>query len=230
MLCKWAHDWHMWVAICWAFFDFSRLKSEEKRLERKHFINCWPSERLPGHLSESSLELAINYKYLQENLTRKCVLHQSPKYKDILEDIFCVATTTYPWNKTDVTLSFTGIPLHIIQLAALCTLELKFDAVKVSAMKEIVSAMEKRRFASSEWITNKTIETTDGLEKVIENVTTFEAASFLMMKTTPPTVSLMCTMRNNLSTWEGMVDWKTFWGGQAKQFKTRLKNAWQVHH
>ena len=89
---------------------------------------------------------------------------------------FSVAITAYPWNKTEYPPTFTGFPLHIIQLTELCTLQLKLDDVKAFLMKVIVTVMEKRGSASSTCNTNKITKEIEGLRKMIEDFTASRVA------------------------------------------------------
>jgi hypothetical protein len=165
-------------AISRPYFDYSQLGSEEEMIERKKTIKMWLKERLPGDTTTKTFDLAMNcfssicysYKYLQEHLHKKCLLRQSPVFRDIPEEIYSIVTTAYPWNKTTYTPSFTGIPPHVVQLNELKSMQAKLDALKDSVMDEMKCEMEKRGFASTECNTKKITDAIDGLGKMIERI------------------------------------------------------------
>lgn len=167
------------------YFDYSQLGSEEERIEREKTIKMWLKERLPGDMTTKTFDLALNcfssicysYKYLQQHLHKKCVLRQSQVFRDIPEEIYSIAATAYPWNKTTFTPSFTGIPPHVVQLNELKSMQAKLDALKDSVMEEMKCEMEKRGFASTECNTKKITDAIDGLGKMLERITAVGGAN-----------------------------------------------------
>lgn len=81
-----------------------------------------------------------------------------------------VATTAYPWTKTNYTPTFTGIPPHVVQPTELRELKLKINCLKADVLTEIVGEMEKRGFASSECNTNN-ITDANAFGAMIEKMT-----------------------------------------------------------
>jgi hypothetical protein len=167
-------------AVCRAHFDFSSLATQEEKIEREKMIKKWLSDRLPNDVTEHTYNLAIrcfaaicyHYKDLNEKLHKKCILQNSPVFKDIPDSFLDVAVIAYPWTKTKYTPKLRDTPLHVTQLYKMNEIKHELATLWHNFMKDINKEMDRRGFASTECNTIKIIAAIASLAARIETMGT----------------------------------------------------------
>ena len=70
-----------------------------------------------------------------------------------------LARVAYPWNSTVDTPKITGVPPHVLLMAELEELKMKFDALQVTIKSDMKDALDERGVGGSEYHTNAILET-----------------------------------------------------------------------
>ncbi|GFH59857.1 hypothetical protein CTEN210_16333 [Chaetoceros tenuissimus] len=112
-------------AVSCAYFDFSHCADESEKNVLKTDIEKFLNDRLPNEANPQAKHLvwyffaAIckHYQYLDSNLHSASTFRESPFFKNVPVRFRNAAKIAYPWNKTEDTPSFTGIPPHVTILA-----------------------------------------------------------------------------------------------------------------
>ena len=91
-------------------------------------------------------------------LHKKCPLHAYPIISDIPSDIMTLARISHPWNSTEDTSEFTGIPSHILLMSNIEVLKLEFESLKGTIINQLKYDMDTRGFSSAEHNTKKIID------------------------------------------------------------------------
>ncbi len=167
-------------AVCRAHFDFSSLATEEEKIEREKNINKWLIDCLPNDVTEHTHNLTIrcfaaicyHYKFLNEKLHKKCILQNSPVFRDIPDSFLSVAVIAYPWAKTKYTPKLSGIPPHVMQLYEMKQIKHELATLRDNFMKDMNKEMDRRGFASTECNTIKITAAIASLAARIETMGT----------------------------------------------------------
>ena len=82
-------------------------------------------------------------------LHEECPLRASPIFRDIPSDIMLIAQISHPWNSTEETSEFTGIPSHILLTSEIESLKREIDSLKGTIINQLQDNMDKRGFSST---------------------------------------------------------------------------------
>ena len=144
-------------AVSPPYFDFTGLCDEEK-IARKKEIHDFIHERLPClsgsparslHVAQMALAtLCYHYEHLRKEMHEGCPLQSSAIYRDMPQSVREVVRVAYPWNKTEDTPPFTGIPPHILILAELEELKKTVMGLQNNIKDDMKDLMEERGFSS----------------------------------------------------------------------------------
>ena len=77
-----------------------------------------------------------------------CPLQSSAIYRDMPQSVREVVRVAYPWNKTEDTPPFTGVPPHILILAELEELKKAVMGLQNNIKDDMKDLMEERGFSS----------------------------------------------------------------------------------
>ncbi len=88
--------------------------------------------------------LCFHSEFLKTALHQKNKLHASPLFNRIPRWIKLLAVVAYPWNCTEFTPVFTGIPPHVALLSKMEGLKEDFLKMKIELMNEFKEELDKR--------------------------------------------------------------------------------------
>ena len=115
--------------------------------ERLPFLSGAPARSL--HVAEMALaSLCYHYEHLKKEMHEGCPLQSSAIYRDMPQSVREVVRVAYPWNKTEDTPPFTGVPPHILILAELEELKKVVMGLQNSIKDDMKELMEERGFSS----------------------------------------------------------------------------------
>ena len=150
-------------AISPPYFDYTNLDAEGK-IAAKEKLQRFLKERLPNAdtipanswnlVKQCFASICYHYDDLCELLDNKCPFRNTAVFRDMPSDIQALATVKYPWNKTDDTPNFNGIPPHVLNLAKLESLERKMESLETNLMNKMTEEMESRGFSSTAFKTS----------------------------------------------------------------------------
>ena len=108
----------------------------------------------PRQVKWKRQSICYHYDDLCELLDDKCPFRNTAVFRDMPSDIQALATVKYPWNKTDDTPNFNGIPPHVLHLAKMESLERKMENLEANLMNKVTEEMESRGFSSTAFKTS----------------------------------------------------------------------------
>ena len=79
-------------------------------------------------------------------------------FRDIPEEFLNVARVAYPWDSTADTLKITGVPPHVLLMAEIEELKIRFQALQVAIKGDMKDALDERGVGGSEYHTNSILE------------------------------------------------------------------------
>jgi hypothetical protein len=82
---------------------------------------------------------------LKEVLHEKNKLRASHFFTHIPVEMKAAATVKYPWNQTETTPTFTGLPPHITILANFQTLMVEMESTKDAILSGLIAELDRRR-------------------------------------------------------------------------------------
>ena len=88
----------------------------------------------------------------------ECSFRASLIFRDIPDEFLKIAQVAYPWNSTVDTPKITGVPPHVLLMAELEELKIKFDALQNSIKSDMKDALDERGVGGSEFHTNSILE------------------------------------------------------------------------
>ena len=132
--------------------------------------------RLPKQCFAS---ICYHYDDLCELLDDKCPFRNTAVFRDMPSDIQALATVKYPWNKTDDTPNFNGIPPHVLHLAKMESLERKMENLEANLMNKVTEEMESRGFSSTAF---KTSDITAAIAGLVTELKTQISAELSQIK------------------------------------------------
>ena len=91
-------------------------------------------------------------------LHEKCPWRTSPIFRDIPSDIMLLALIACPWNSTEDTPEFTGIPPHVILVSDIEGLKREIESLKGTIINQLQDQMDERGFSSTVHNTKTTID------------------------------------------------------------------------
>ena len=150
------------------YFEFSSINEGLKRARLKKRLEKWLHSRIleEGELSASSkhivwtcfASICFHHSYLTNNLHVECSFRASLIFRDIPDEFLKIAQVAYPWNSTVDTPKITGVPPHVLLMAELEELKIKFDALQNSIKSDMKDALDERGVGGSEFHTNSILE------------------------------------------------------------------------
>ena len=157
-------------AVSPAYFDYSHFDSE-KRYTMERRVRSFFEERLPSfHEYDANAcniasicfaQICFHYDFLLTNLHQTNPLCSSSMFRDIPSDIRVLARIAYPWDLTNNTPYFTGIPPHVTHMAEMEALKVEVANLRTTIVAEVGAAMDQRGFASKEHNTLKILDAMD---------------------------------------------------------------------
>mmetsp|Transcript_20744 Transcript_20744/g.31523 ORF Transcript_20744/g.31523 Transcript_20744/m.31523 type:complete len:642 (-) Transcript_20744:310-2235(-) len=159
-------------AISCPYFDYTDISDDIEREETKMEVAEFVNSRLPTNTSVASRRLALclfasicySHQKLHYQLHPDCPFRNSIFFRDIPVHIIKRARTAFPWNATDDTPKFTGIPPHIIQLAKLEKLENEIVKLRESLQPAVAGELNRRGVGCTQFFTERLHERIDSLE------------------------------------------------------------------
>lgn len=116
--------------------------------------------------------LCYHHRYLSDVLSVKCPLRASLLFKSIPDDIIKCAVVRHPWEKTEYTPKATGIPPHVIMMAELQEMQMKFEELRTSIRDDISGILDSRlrNINSAEFHTNNILEAIEESAKKMDKL------------------------------------------------------------
>ena len=103
--------------------------------------------------------LCYHYNFLRENICATNKLNASPLYNCIDSFEFLrAARVTFPWDITNYTPHFTGIPPHIIILSDFEKLQIHFKEQEERFINSVKQILDERSVGTVEYQTSKFLE------------------------------------------------------------------------
>ena len=150
------------------YFDFSAINEALERARLKKRIEQWLHSRIldEGELSASSkhivwtcfASICFHHSFLTNNLHEECSFRASLIFRDIPDEFLNLARVAYPWDSTVDTPKITGVPPHVLLMAEIEELKIKFDALQVTIKSDMKDALDERGVGGSEYHTNSILE------------------------------------------------------------------------
>jgi hypothetical protein len=155
-------------AISPPYFDFTSLSSESEKIRTKNLIKQWLQERLVNvdNIAPITFNLAMqcfasicyHYDFLSDKLHPKSSFHSCSMFKDIPLEIKKVVRVAYPWDRTEDTPRFTGIPPHVTLLAQMEEMKKHIDELEKKVVSHFERALDARGIGGSEFHTNQILQ------------------------------------------------------------------------
>ena len=155
-------------AISPPYFDFTNISEAIERACLRNRMNEWLYSRIleEGELSAStqhivwSLFASIYFysNYLTTNLHEECSFCASSFFKDIPEEFVRLARVAFPWNSTVDTPKFSGVPPHVLLMAEIEELKIKFEALQATIKNDMKTALDVRGVGGNEYHTNNILQ------------------------------------------------------------------------
>ena len=149
------------------YFDYSSL-DELDQVRMKVKIKSWLIDRVLEYESVPPCtrmlidflfaSICFHYTYLSENLDEECRFRASPFFIDIPQEFLECAKTVNPWEATKFSPKMTGVPPHIIIMAKMEELMLKFNALRVNLKDDFGGMLDCRGVGGSEYHTNQILD------------------------------------------------------------------------
>ena len=92
--------------------------------------------------------ICFHSDFLKEVLHEKNKLRASHFFTHIPVEMKAAATVKYPWNQTETTPTFTGLPPHITILANFQTLMVEMESTKDAILSGLIAELDRRRIGS----------------------------------------------------------------------------------
>ena len=150
------------------YFDFTAIDAALERARLKKEIEEWLSTKImdEGELSASSkhivwtcfASICFHHSYLTKYLHKECSLRASLIFRDIPDKFLNIARIAYPWDSTADTPKITGVPPHVLLMAEIEDLKIKFQALQVQIKSDMKDALDERGVGGSEFHTNSILE------------------------------------------------------------------------
>ena len=91
-------------------------------------------------------------------LQNKCHFPAYPIFRDFPSDIMSLEQISHPWNITEYTPDFNGIPPHILLISDIKVLKLEIESPKGTIIHQQQYYMDKGGFSSTEHNTKTVID------------------------------------------------------------------------
>ena len=106
------------------------------------------------------LYAAVCYHYdeLDKRLSSKNRFRVSPMFIDVTDEVRKCAVVKYPWNSTNTTPLFTGIPPHVIVFAELEKFKMLLEAQKSDLIDSFTGELDKRNVGGDSFLANGILE------------------------------------------------------------------------
>ena len=150
------------------YFDFTATNEALERACLKKRIEGWLYSRImeEGELSASSkhivwtcfASICFHHSYLTHKLHEECSFRASLLFRDIPDEFLSIARVAYPWDSTADTPKITGVPPHVLLMAEIEELKIKFQALQIHIKSDMKDALDERGVGSSEFHTNSILE------------------------------------------------------------------------
>ena len=88
----------------------------------------------------------------------ECSLRASLIFRDIPDKFLNIARVAYPWDTTADTPKITGVPQHVLLMAEIEDLKIKFEALQIRIKSDMKDALDERGVGGSEFHTNSILE------------------------------------------------------------------------
>ena len=110
-----------------------------------------------------------HYQYLDSTLHPSSTFRESPFFKNVPLSIRNAAKIAYPWNKTDDTPSFTGIPPHVTILAQNEFIKKELLELKSIIPVSIGDELNQRGIGTTEFFTSRIENMIGNLRKEVQD-------------------------------------------------------------
>ena len=164
-------------AVSCAYFDFGHCADESAKNVLKKDIEKFLNDRLPNEANPQAKHLAWflfaaickHYQYLDSNLHSGSPFRESPFFKNVPLSIRNAAKIAYPWNKTEDTPSFTGIPPHVTILAQNEFIKKELLELKAMIPVSIGDELNQRGIGTTEFFTSRIENMIGNLRKEVQD-------------------------------------------------------------
>ena len=99
--------------------------------------------------------------YLVRNIHEECSFRASLFLKDIPSDFVSISWVTYSWNETKEVPELTGVPIHVLLMAEIDALWVKFNLIQVTKKHNINTALNERGIDGSNFYKNNILNVID---------------------------------------------------------------------
>ena len=151
-------------AISPPYFDFTGLGDELERVRLRKRIEEWLYARITedGELSASSkhivwicfASICFHHTYLTNTLHEESSFWASLFFRDIPDEFLKASRVAFPWDSTSDTPKITGVPPHILIMAEIEDLKIKFQGLQATIKDNMNDALDERGVGGSEFHTN----------------------------------------------------------------------------
>jgi hypothetical protein len=166
-------------AVSPPYFDFSAITSELEKIQKKRVVKQWLQERLINvdNISPKTFDLAMqcfasicyHYEFITNKAHPNSAFHSCSIFKDIPVEIKNLVRVAFPWNKTEDTPTFTGIPPHVTLLAQMEEMKRHIDALERKLIEHFEKALDERGIGGSEYHTNQILQAIRDLGSQMDN-------------------------------------------------------------
>ena len=91
--------------------------------------------------------------YLRDAMDVECRFQASPFFRDIPQEFIDCAKVAYPWNSTEYTPKVTGVPPHVLLMAKMEELMIRFKELRTDIKCDFDSSLDSRGIGGSEFHT-----------------------------------------------------------------------------
>ena len=155
-------------AISPPYFDFTNISEAIERARLRNRMKEWLYSRIleEGELSASTqhivwslfASICFHSNYLTTNLHEECSFRASSFFKDIPEEFIRLARVAFPWNSTVDTPKLSGVPPHVLLMAEIEELKIKFEALQATIKNDMKAALDERGVGGNEYHTNNILQ------------------------------------------------------------------------
>ena len=96
--------------------------------------------------------------YLRDAMDIECRFQASPFFRDIPQVFIDCAKVAYPWNSTEYTPKVTGVPPHVLLMAKMEELMIRFKELRTDIKGDFDSSLDSRGIGGSEFHTTQILE------------------------------------------------------------------------
>jgi hypothetical protein len=144
-------------AVSPPFFEFDDTRQEGGDVRTSRVYSLLKDYMVQGDTVPASVHhifyfcfasICFHFDFLKQVLHEKNKLRASHFFTHIPVEVKAAATVRYPWDRTEMTPTLTGIPPHITILANFRTLMVEMESTKDAIISGLIAELDRRRIGS----------------------------------------------------------------------------------